>query len=58
MYKILRIHNRMIVGGPSLNVSLLSTELQPEFETKLLVGKKDPQEKDAGYIARQWGITP
>ncbi len=58
MYKILRIHNRLIVGGPSLNVTLLSIYLNPEFETKLLVGKKDPQEKDAGYIAQQLGITP
>ena len=58
MYKILRIHNRLIVGGPSLNVTLLSAHLNPEFETKLLVGKKDPQEKDAGYIAEQLGITP
>jgi glycosyltransferase involved in cell wall biosynthesis len=58
MYKILRIHNRLIVGGPSLNVTLLSTELKPEFETMLLVGKKDPLEKDAGYIAEQLGITP
>ncbi|MEJ7588410.1 MAG: glycosyltransferase [Ferruginibacter sp.] len=58
MYKILRIHNRLIVGGPSLNVTLLSTQLDPEFETKLLVGKKDPHEKDAGYIAQQLGITP
>lgn len=58
MYKILRIHNRLIVGGPSLNVTLLSAHLNPEFETKLLVGKKDPLEKDAGYIAGQLGITP
>lgn len=58
MYKILRIHNRLIVGGPSLNVTLLSNHLNPEFETKLLVGKKDPKEKDAGYIAQQLGIIP
>jgi glycosyltransferase involved in cell wall biosynthesis len=58
MYKILRIHNRLIVGGPSLNVTLLSAHLNPEFETMLLVGKKDPQEKDAGYIAEQLGIQP
>ncbi len=58
MYKILRIHNRLIVGGPSLNVTLLSTYLLPEFETMLLVGKRDPYEKDAGYLARQLGITP
>ena len=58
MYKILRIHNRLIVGGPSLNVTLLTTYLNPEFETMLLVGKKDPQEKDAGYLAKQLGILP
>ncbi len=58
MYKILRIHNRLIVGGPTLNVTLLSTNLDPEFETMLLVGKKDPQEKDAGYIAEKLGIIP
>ena len=58
MYKILRIHNRLIIGGPSLNVTLLTTYLTPEFETMLLVGKKDPMEKDAGYLANQLGITP
>jgi glycosyltransferase involved in cell wall biosynthesis len=58
MYKILRIHNRMIIGGPSHNVTLLSAYLSPEFETKLLVGKKDPTEKDAGYIAEQLGLVP
>jgi len=58
MYKILRIHNRLIVGGPAINVTLLTTHLNPEFETMLLVGKKDPGEKDAGYIAEQLGITP
>ena len=58
MYKILRIHNRLIIGGPSLNVTLLSAYLQPEFETKLLVGKKDPQEKDASYIAQEMNISP
>jgi glycosyltransferase involved in cell wall biosynthesis len=58
MYKILRIHNRLIVGGPSHNVTLLTAYLSPEFETKLLVGKKDPAEKDAAYIAEQLGLTP
>lgn len=58
MYKILRIHNRLIVGGPSLNVTLLSTYLSPEFETLLLVGQKDPHEKDAAYIAEQMGLMP
>jgi glycosyltransferase involved in cell wall biosynthesis len=46
------------VGGPSHNVTLLSAYLSPEFETKLLVGKKDRFEKDASYIAEQLGLTP
>ena len=58
MYKILRIHNRLIVGGPSHNVTLLTAYLSPEFETKLLVGKKDPAEKDATFIADQLGLVP
>lgn len=58
MYKILRIHNRLIVGGPSHNVTLLTAYLSPEFETKLLVGKKDRFEKDATYIAEQLGLVP
>lgn len=58
MYKILRIHNRLIVGGPSHNVTLLTAYLSPEFETRLLVGKKDPAEKDATYIADQLGLVP
>jgi pentatricopeptide repeat protein len=56
MYKILRIHNRLIVGGPSLNVTILSSNLTPEFETKLVVGKKDLHEKDVSYIAEQLNI--
>jgi glycosyltransferase involved in cell wall biosynthesis len=48
----------MIIGGPSHNVTLLSAYLSPEFETKLLVGKKDPTEKDATYIAEQLGLVP
>lgn len=58
MYKILRIHNRLIVGGPSHNVTLLTAYLSPEFDTKLLVGKKDAAEKDATYIADQLGLVP
>lgn len=48
----------MIIGGPSHNVTLLSAYLSPEFETRLLVGKKDPDEKDATYIAEQLGLVP
>lgn len=58
MYRILRIHNRLIVGGPSHNVTLLSRYLEPEFETKLVVGQKDPHEKDGSYLAQELGLEP
>ena len=38
MPKVLRILNRINVGGPVLNVAYLSKFLQPAFETRILVG--------------------
>jgi len=37
---------------------LLTAYLSPEFETKLLVGKRDNTEKDASYIAHELGLAP
>lgn len=56
MPRILRIFNRMIVGGPVLNASYLTRYLQPEFETLMVVGPKDPHEQDASYLAQKLGI--
>lgn len=56
MPKILRIHNRLIIGGPTLNVLYLTKYLAPDFETLLVVGEKEHHEKDAGELARQMGI--
>jgi len=56
MPKILRIHNRLIIGGPTLNVLYLTKYLSPEFETLLIVGEKESHEKDAGFLAEQMGI--
>jgi glycosyltransferase involved in cell wall biosynthesis len=56
MPKILRIHNRLIVGGPTLNVLYLTKYLSPEFETLLVVGEKEDHEKDASYLAKEMGI--
>ena len=58
MYKVLRINNRLVIGGPSLNVTLLSAYLKPEFETKLLVGQKDDHEKDASNLAIEVEVYP
>jgi len=56
MPKILRIHNRLIVGGPTLNVLYLTKYLSPEFETLLIVGEKESHEKDAKFLADEMGI--
>ncbi len=56
MPRILRIHNRLIIGGPTLNVLYLTKYLAPEFETLLVVGEKEDHEQDAGAQARTMGI--
>jgi glycosyltransferase involved in cell wall biosynthesis len=56
MPRILRIHNRLIIGGPTLNVLYLTKYLAPEYETLLVVGEKEDHEKDATFLAEQMGI--
>ncbi|GAA4728169.1 glycosyltransferase [Flavisolibacter ginsenosidimutans] len=56
MPKVLRILNRLIVGGPVLNATYLTKYLSPEFETLLVVGEKESHEKSADYLAGQLGI--
>ena len=56
MPRILRIHNRLIIGGPTLNVLYLTKYLSPEFETLLIAGEKEEHERDAYYLAEKMGI--
>ena len=56
MPRILRIHNRLIIGGPTLNVLYLTKYLASEFDTLLVVGEKEDHEKDAAFLAEQMGI--
>jgi glycosyltransferase involved in cell wall biosynthesis len=58
MLKILRIHNRLITGGPSLNALYLSKYLSSQFETLLVVGEKEDHEQNACFLAEQMGIKP
>jgi glycosyltransferase involved in cell wall biosynthesis len=58
MPRILRIHNRLITGGPSLNALYLTKYLSPEFETLLVVGEKEDHEQNAYFLAQQMGIKP
>ena len=58
MPRILRIHNRLIIGGPTHNVLNLTKYLQPDFETLLVTGEKESHEKDAFLLAHEKGIRP
>jgi glycosyltransferase involved in cell wall biosynthesis len=58
MPKVLQILNRLIIGGPSEIAVLLTKYLAPEYETLLVVGGKDKEEKNATHLADNLGITP
>jgi glycosyltransferase involved in cell wall biosynthesis len=54
--KIIRVFNRFILGGPSLNVSFLTKFLSPKFQTKLIIGSKDTDEQEAVELIKRYGI--
>jgi len=56
MPRILRIFNRLVVGGPVLNVTYLTKYMAPDFETLLVVGEREDHEKSAEYLTDQLGI--
>ena len=58
MPRVLRILNRLIIGGPSKNAVYLSRYMQPDFETMLVIGGKEEHEQDADFLAKDHGIEP
>jgi glycosyltransferase involved in cell wall biosynthesis len=58
MPRILRIINRLNLGGPTYNVAYLTRYLQPEYETLLVSGQIDETEASSGHILDQLGIQP
>ncbi len=56
MPRIIRILNRLAVGGPVLNATYLTKYLAPEFETILVVGEREPHEQSAAYLTEKLGI--
>ena len=56
MPRVLLIINRFNIGGPVFNAAFLAKFLQPEFETLLVGGVPDEEEKDALYILEEYGI--
>lgn len=58
MPKILRIVNRLNVGGPTYNVGFLTKYLNPYYETLVVSGMKDDSEESSAFILSQLGISP
>jgi len=58
MPRVLRILNRLIIGGPALNATYLTRYMAPEFETMLVIGGKDGHEQDADHITDGLDIEP
>ncbi|MDB5251272.1 MAG: hypothetical protein JWP27_441 [Flaviaesturariibacter sp.] len=56
MPRVLRILNRLAVGGPVLNAAYLTKYMAPEFETLFVVGEKEGHEKGADHITDQLNI--
>jgi glycosyltransferase involved in cell wall biosynthesis len=55
--KVLRIINRLNIGGPTYNVAYLSKFLGPQFETKILSGMIEPGEGSSVYVLESLGLT-
>ncbi len=58
MPRILRIINRLNLGGPTYNAAYLSAFLTPGYETLLVAGMKDESEESSEYIVEQLGLKP
>jgi glycosyltransferase involved in cell wall biosynthesis len=58
MPRILRILNRLVIGGPSKNAVYLSTYMPSEYETLLVTGGAEDHEQDASFLAASHGIEP
>ncbi len=58
MPKVLRIINRLNLGGPTFNVANLTKYMAPEFETLLVSGMRDDSEESSEHIIEDLGIEP
>ena len=57
MKKVLRILNRFNIGGPTHNATYLTKYLHPEFQTKLIAGKKLDSEESSEYMLKDYEIN-
>ncbi len=57
--RVVRIIDRLNIGGPAKHVTWLTAGLDPErFETTLVTGVVPESEGDMGYFARAAGVEP
>jgi glycosyltransferase involved in cell wall biosynthesis len=56
MPRILRILNRLNIGGPTYNVAYLSRYIDPDFKTLVLAGFKEPYEGNSDYLLKDLDI--
>ena len=56
--RVLRIANRLNIGGPTYNVCYLTKHLGDSYETLLLVGQEDTSEGSSLYVAKSMGLSP
>lgn len=56
--RVLRIINRLNLGGPTYNAGLLSRYMSDEFETMLVAGMKDESEASSQFIIDDLGLEP
>jgi len=56
--RVLRIINRLNLGGPTYNAAYLTKFMEPEFETLLVSGMKDDAEESSEFIVKNLDIHP
>lgn len=56
--KVLRIINRFNIGGPTFNATFLTRFLSDEYETLLLGGLSEEDEKDSLHITEMYDVHP
>jgi len=58
MPRVLRIINRLNIGGPTYNAAYLTKYLSNDFETLLVAGEKDETEDSSQFILHELGLKP
>jgi glycosyltransferase involved in cell wall biosynthesis len=58
MPKVLRIINRLNLGGPTYNAANLTKYMEGDFETLLVAGMNDETEQSSVFILDKMGLKP